>query len=71
MSVQEYERLMASSACQICGRSERRRLVVDHCHVGGQVRGVLCDDCNVALGLLQDDRQRILAALDYLDRAAG
>lgn len=39
---------------------------IDHCHDSGGVRGLLCLPCNLALGHLKDDEQRILALLDYL-----
>lgn len=34
--------------CAIC-RREDRRLVVDHCHETGWIRGLLCDSCNLAM----------------------
>lgn len=47
----DYERMVAEqlSACRICGSTERK-LVVDHCHVTGKVRGVICQYCNGRLG---------------------
>lgn len=45
------------------------KLMVDHCHVTGKVRGLLCHNCNRALGLLKDDRKAIQRALDYLEGA--
>lgn len=50
-----------------CG-SAVRRLHVDHSHEDGRVRGVLCSTCNQALGLLGEDRDRILGLLKYLDK---
>lgn len=41
---------------------------VDHDHVTGQVRGLLCSKCNLALGLLGDDPKVIAAALRYVNR---
>jgi len=45
-----------------------QRLCVDHCHRSGQVRGLLCNACNTALGLLQEEPARFLSAVSYLDR---
>ena len=39
---------------------------LDHDHITGKIRGLLCFHCNTALGLLKDDPSRILALLDYL-----
>lgn len=39
-----------AGACAMCSAS-RRRLLVDHCHRTGLVRGLLCDSCNTAEGL--------------------
>jgi hypothetical protein len=37
--------------CAICGK--KRRLVVDHCHASGKVRGLLCSPCNLAVGFME------------------
>lgn len=47
-----------------------QRLCVDHCHESGMVRGLLCNACNTALGLLREDTTRFLEAARYLDRYA-
>jgi hypothetical protein len=41
---------------------------VDHDHVTGQVRGLLCRRCNVALGLLNDDPAVVRAAARYIQQ---
>ena len=44
-------------------------LVIDHCHDTGLVRGLLCHNCNRALGLLQDDVSALHRAIEYLEGA--
>jgi hypothetical protein len=53
--------------CAIC-QKDIGRLVVDHNHDTGEVRGLLCNKCNIALGLFKDSRFILLAAVDYLDK---
>lgn len=57
--------------CAICKQSpdNGKELCVDHCHVTGKVRGLLCDKCNRALGYLKEDPQLIRRAADYLDQS--
>lgn len=52
--------------CAVC--RERPAEHVDHDHVSGEVRGVLCFPCNAALGQLMDRSDLLLAAADYLER---
>jgi hypothetical protein len=66
----DYDRMLAEQdgACAICTRPEPngKALHVDHCHATGQVRALLCGQCNRALGQMQDDPDRLLAAAAYL-----
>lgn len=50
--------------CYSCPATEG--LCVDHCHETGRFRGILCDSCNKALGLLRDDVSRIERLKQYL-----
>lgn len=59
------EQLLAlPEACQICDSTEN--LCIDHDHETEAVRGVLCRECNVALGMFRDDPKRLARALNYL-----
>ena len=50
--------------CVICGDSGA--LVVDHDHVTGQIRGMLCNHCNRGLGHFRDDPMLLEFAAQYL-----
>lgn len=60
--------------CAICGEPETSKgnnqliksLSIDHCHETGKVRGLLCNNCNRAIGLLGDDVEVLLNAVEYL-----
>jgi hypothetical protein len=43
------------------------KFCVDHDHSTGEVRGLLCNHCNRALGLVRDNRQTLQNMLQYLD----
>lgn len=45
----------------------REEYVVDHDHNPGNVRGLLCHNCNRALGLLNDSKETIENCLSYLE----
>ena len=68
ISPAEYDALLAkqNGVCAICRRRSKRRLCVDHCHLTGRIRGLLCHSCNLALGYLKDDQASLVAALAYL-----
>ena len=66
----EYQRLLAlqNGACAICKErcSTWSRLSVDHDHNTGRVRGLLCNQCNRAIGLLRDNPRLLMLAAEYL-----
>lgn len=64
----EYDALFVaqSGLCAICYRD--KPLVVDHSHLTGVVRGLLCQSCNTAIGLLGDSLEGVQSATLYLGR---
>lgn len=55
--------------CGICGGSGNgKSLHVDHDHVTGKVRAMLCQSCNTLLGASKESRRILIAAIDYIDR---
>lgn len=72
ISKSEYEDLIQKqqNKCAICSSSSaggRGSWHVDHDHVTGKVRGLLCHCCNTGLGLFKDNKNLLLKAKEYLD----
>lgn len=77
LSPEQYAALLESQnyKCAICGEAETgqasrikrtKALAVDHDHLTGKVRGLLCTKCNTGLGSLQDDPGLLWKAAEYL-----
>lgn len=78
MTLEEYNALFKkqSGLCAICrgagfaiARNQRQLIVIDHCHKNGNVRGLLCHNCNRALGLFKDNVDNLRNAIRYLEGA--
>ncbi len=59
----------ALSTCTATTGSTGKPLYVDHDHVTGKVRGLLCSSCNVGIGNLGDSVEALEAAIRYLKGA--
>ena len=65
ITLEEYTSCMnTSDVCEHCGSSTE--LCYDHDHTTMKFRGVLCNKCNRALGLLGDTKEDIIKMLKYL-----
>jgi hypothetical protein len=42
------------------------KLCIDHCHITGKIRGLLCRNCNLALAAVNEDENLIYSLLDYI-----
>lgn len=73
ITITDYERLLKlqNNKCAICetekGDKSGRRLHVDHNHLTGEIRGLLCVKCNYAIGAFQDNPDILLKAIAYLN----
>ena len=56
--------------CAICGKrfTNRKDIQVDHDHLTGKVRQLLCNGCNSGIGLLQENTSILLKAVEYLNK---
>ena len=74
ISLEDYNEMFYEQhgSCGICGKHQeelRGRLCVDHSHETGEVRGLLCQECNSALGMLGDSIESIQKAMEYLNES--
>lgn len=70
IGIDEYEAMLEAQggACAICGgvNADGRKLFIDHDHLTGAVRGLLCNRCNRGIGNLRDDITLLASAIVYL-----
>ena len=70
ISLEEFKTMEAiqGGVCAICHQLSLSRLHVDHDHVSGRIRGLLCHQCNVMLGYAKDNVLTLESAIAYLQR---
>lgn len=81
LTLEGFDRILIAQGggCAICGfreppprkshkKNRKSILHVDHDHDTGKVRGILCFNCNSAIGHFRDDEKLVEKALDYLRR---
>ena len=68
ITLEQYNKMAQeqNNVCLIC--KQEKKLVVDHCHDTGTVRGLLCSECNISIGLLKETPQYFVNAIQYLER---
>ena len=78
ITLEQYRQMFINqdNKCAICNKDgfkickdAKSLLVVDHCHKTGNVRGLLCHNCNRGLGLFKDSVKNLGAAITYIERA--
>ena len=68
----DYHRMFAEQGgcCAICKTNDtgkRKAFAIDHNHITGAVRGLLCSNCNTGIGNLRDDIGLLKDAIQYLE----
>lgn len=71
LTLDDYKLMLMSQnyCCRICKLHHskfKKQLAIDHCHVTGQIRGLLCHHCNSALGNFKDKVESLQEAIKYL-----
>jgi len=76
IALNDYQHLLEAQdgKCKICGSTDHRvkggatefSLSVDHDHGTGEIRGLLCQNCNSILGFAKDDISILERAIQYL-----
>ncbi len=71
---QDYEQMLADQGfcCAGCGLHQNileKKLNVDHDHITGKIRGLLCGSCNRALGLVKDNIETLVRLHKYLEKS--
>lgn len=72
ISVEEWQEMFDSQngLCKICSKSleiSGRGYATDHCHGSGEVRGILCGECNLGIGYFKDSPALLRSAALYLE----
>ena len=79
ITIEDYEKMMAlqNGLCAICKKEETKKhskygnimpLSVDHDHLTGEVRGLLCSQCNMLLGRLESSKEIYHGIVSYVGR---
>ena len=66
---EQYDTLLVqqNGLCASCHIAPTdKQLAVDHCHVTGRIRGLLYTNCNLILGLAQDNPNTLKSLIEYL-----
>lgn len=70
ISVEDFNKMISeqNNNCKLCLNELKpgKGTAIDHCHATGNVRGILCLECNIGLGMFKDNIQTLRNAINYL-----
>lgn len=69
----QYQEMLVAqdNKCAVCGNHFSKTPHVDHNHITGEVRALLCYKCNSVLGYAYEDVEILQNAIDYLNSFKG
>lgn len=79
LTLDDYDRMLEiqGGGCAICGttvpgkgKNHKKSFCVDHDHESGEIRGLLCNSCNRAIGLMYDNLEIVKSAVTYLEKSS-
>jgi hypothetical protein len=73
ISLNEYNIKFAEQygKCAICGKHQtefKEALAIDHDHITGNIRGLICRKCNLGIGNFNDSIENLKSAISYLEK---
>lgn len=76
ITLSDYNDMFAAQngCCKICGKHQqefKKALCLDHCHTTGNIRALLCNNCNTMLGMAAENKETLLNAIKYLEEYNG
>ena len=71
ISVEQYNEILLRQdfKCAICSKHRNEfkiSFAIDHCHLTGKIRGLLCKNCNLLLGHAKDNPEILHKSIKYL-----
>lgn len=68
-TLEEIESALQTTHCECCGKElpELSERFLDHCHDSGDLRGVLCQACNLIEGLAVD-ADHLVQVTEYMNK---
>jgi hypothetical protein len=73
ITIETYNQMLLeqNNSCAVCERQPtdfKRKFSIDHDHKTGEIRGLLCDNCNHALGMVNDNSLLLQKLILYLEK---
>ena len=70
LTIEQFQemKIAQDNKCAICKSTPNKELVVDHDHLSGEVRQLLCYKCNTGLGLFNENPDLLIEVIKYIER---